>query len=290
MSERLRGDRREARRIRDLDPMHQLMPYFLPKRCDSEVYMHERIDITDALQFIREKNQAGGETNLKLFHLILAALAKTVILRPCLNRFISGRRYYERCEVSLAFVVKKQFSDEGEESLMILKADGDMTLDQISRRVAGEVKEVRKSGGNDLDSLLRVLAKFPRPVLAFFAWILRRLEYHGKMPAFLAEMDPYYCTAFVANLGSIKIGAPYHHLTEYGTNSMFVTIGEVHKETVPDPDGNPVLRDILEIGVTLDERIADGYYFARSVRLLKFLLKHPDWLELPFNEEVNYDA
>ncbi len=289
MKKRFRGDRKDARRIKDLDPMHLLMPYFLSKRCDSEVHMNIKLDITDAIEYVNKKNREKNSKEMKLFHLMLSAIAKTIVLRPNLNRFISGKRYYERYDVSLAFVVKKEFSDKGEESLMILKVKEDMTVDSISRKVNEEIALVRKTGGNDLDSLFNTLAGLPRPLLTFFSWILKTLEYHGKMPGSLREMDPYYSTVFIANLGSIKIGAPYHHLTEYGTNSVFITIGEIHKEAIPDRRGDLAVRDILEIGVTLDERIADGYYFAGSIKLLKYLIGNPQHLERQFNEEVEYD-
>ena len=132
---RKRGDRREAKRVRNLDSMHQFMPYVLTKRCDSEVYINEKFDVTEALKYIAEKNQTETEHKLTLFHLILAALSKTIIHRPYLNRFISGRRFYERYDVSFSFVVKKKFSDKGEESLMILRTNEDSTLSQISHKV-----------------------------------------------------------------------------------------------------------------------------------------------------------
>lgn len=286
---RNRGDRREARRIRDLDPMHQMMPYIMPNRCDAEVYMNESIDVTDLLQYIKGKNDANPEHRMTLFHVILAAMSKTIIHRPYLNRFISGRRFYERNIVSLSFVAKKQFSDKGEESLMIIRTGGETTLDEISRQVEGEVKEVREAGGNDLDGILNLLVKLPRSLLRLFAATLNTLEYFNKMPQFLSDMDPYYTTVLLANLGSIKCGAPYHHLTNYGTNSVIITIGEVHKEYILDKNGNPVVRDVVGIGITLDERIGDGYYFAKSIKLLKYLLINPTLLELPFKEEVSYD-
>ena len=47
-----------------------------------------------------------------------------------------------------------------------------------------------------------------------------------------------------------------------------------------------ILCDVL--GITLDERIADGYYYSKSIRLLKHLLQNPELLELPANQEVEY--
>ena len=46
---------------------------------------------------------------------------------------------------------------------------------------------------------------------------------------------------------------------------------------------------MLDLGLTLDERIADGYYYSKTVRLLKYLLQHPELLELPAGTEVDYE-
>jgi len=56
-----------------------------------------------------------------------------------------------------------------------------------------------------------------------------------------------------------------------------------------DDEGHITMRDTVKLGVTLDERIADGYYYAKSIRLVKYLLEHPELLERPAKEEVNYD-
>ena len=49
------------------------------------------------------------------------------------------------------------------------------------------------------------------------------------------------------------------------------------------------MKETLELGLTLDERIADGYYYAKTVRLLKHLLQNPQLLEKPAKEEVDYE-
>ena len=42
-------------------------------------------------------------------------------------------------------------------------------------------------------------------------------------------------------------------------------------------------------GATLDERIGDGFYFARSLKLIKYIFAHPELLEKPFNEPSGFD-
>ena len=84
--------------------------------------------------------------------------------------------------------------------------------------------------------------------------------------------------------------ASYHHIAEWGTNSIFLVIGEKGKRPFFHEDGTFDMRDSLRLGITLDERIADGYYYSRTVRILKHLLEHPELLDTPCDEEVTIDA
>ena len=80
------GDRRDARWIREVDGLHAIFPHLMPKRTDAEVYINIRLDVTDTLAYIDQKNQGGGEYRTTLFHCFLMAIAKTIYLRPNLNR------------------------------------------------------------------------------------------------------------------------------------------------------------------------------------------------------------
>ena len=113
------GDRRDAVWLRDLDALHVFMPYLYPNRADNEAFISETIDLENIDRYLAEKNAAlpDGEEPYKLFYLLLSALVKTITLRPKMNRFIKGGRVYQRDKLSLAFVVKKQFSDTAAEAL-----------------------------------------------------------------------------------------------------------------------------------------------------------------------------
>ena len=118
-------------------------------------------------------------------------------------------------------------------------------------------------------------------------WVARWLDKHGWMPQSVIAGDPYYCSAVLTNLGSIKLHAGYHHLTNWGTCSLFCAIGEVKKRPFFDDDGTVHMLDSVDIGLTIDERLADGYYYSRTVALLRKLLEHPELLDLPLNQEVD---
>ena len=115
------------------------------------------------------------------------------------------------------------------------------------------------------------------------------LDRHGWVPKSMVESDPYYSSVVLSNLGSIGLKCGYHHLTNWGTCSLFCIIGEKKKSPFINEDGTVTMRETLELGLTIDERLADGYYYSKSVRLLEYLLTHPEELEKPMSEEVQYE-
>lgn len=285
-----RGDRPDGVRVRGLDAMHVFMPYMLPNRTDNEAFISEKVDLSAISAFLEKKNAENPDYKYTIFHVVTAALAKTIYHRPKLNRFIAGRRLYERNEILLSFVAKRIFSDDGDEALLLINCDGDTTVDSLHDTICRRVSKNRKEGEvDDTTKIMNVLAKFPRPILRFIIGILNFLEYYGLLPAFLRYADPYHATVFISNLGSIKLNAAYHHLANWGTNSLFVVIGEKHLESVANEDGTVETKEVLPLGITLDERIADGYYYAKSIKLLKHLLTHPELLDLPAATPVDYE-
>lgn len=285
-----RGDRKDGRWIRDIDGFHFIMPYLMPNRCDSEVYIEELIDVTEMVKYIEAHNSVNKDFRLTPFHVITAAVGKIIYHRPYLNRFVAGRRLYQRNKITLAFVVKRRFNDEAEESLLVTEIKEDTTLEQISRRIAGDAQNIRKEGGNDINDLLDKLSKLPRWLMRLAMCVFRFLDFHGWMPESICRGDSNYASVLLSNLGSIKCNAVYHHLNNYGTNSIVITIGRIHKELMADDDGNTSVRDVVAIGATADERIADGFYFARSIRMLEEILRDPQQLEYEMKNEIRQGA
>lgn len=284
------GDRKDARLVRGLDSMHIIMPYNMPKRTANEAVVVEEIDCTALEAYVAKLNESNPEFKYTFFHVICAAIAKTVVLRPYMNRFYSGQRLYERDDVSLTFVVKKQFTDDAHEAMAMIKCEkeGVSPLDDIYGKVKKFVTSVRKEGESDSTTdVMDMLKVFPRWALRMLFGILGWLEYHGWYPKSLMAADPYYSTCFISNLGSIKMHADYHHLADWGTNSFFVIIGEKKPTAVFNPDGSYEMKNVLKLGVTVDERIADGVYFAKTIKILKKLLDNPELLELPVETPVD---
>ncbi len=283
------GDRYDAYRIRDIDGVHFYMAYLMPKRTDAEVYINEKLDITELLKYIKEKNESG-ERKVTIFHCVIAAVARTLKMRPLLNRYISGKHYYMRHEISMGFTIKKRFHDHAEESLVVYRPKDDENLCAITDRLSPQLKEAkREDKGQSVDDILNIVKKLPKPIMHLFMAFMRFADNNGLMPKSFSSVDTNYCSVMLSNLGSIKCDAVYHHLNNFGTNGIVITIGEAHKEFVLNDKGEQEVRDIMNIGVTLDERIADGFYFARSLKLIKHLFKNPYLLDKTLGEEIDFE-
>jgi len=281
---RHRKDRRDAYYVSDADSMHLLMPYIMPNRTDNEALATLKVDLEGINSYIAERNAESPEHRYTMFHVITAALAKTMVLRPYMNRFISGHRMYERKEISFAFVAKREFKDDSYEALIKIIVDPDderNPMEQIHEKICAKVYPVKhKSSNVGISDAMDVVGKLPRFLVRFVVWVLKKLEYHGHYPKFLEKDDPDYSSVFISNLGSIKMSANYHHLANWGTNSFFAVIGEKHKEALYDEgSGSVQVKDVLDIALTIDERIADGVYFAKSINIFKELLSNPRLLE-----------
>ena len=291
MAKRRWGDRKDGKLLRDLDGIHFITPIIYPNRCDNEAFIAEKIDLTNINAYLEKRNAENPEYHYNLFQIIVTAALKLLTLRPKMNRFIANRNTYQRNEVSASFVVKKQFSDGGAEALAFLHSKDSDTLETVHNEIyrqitsrRGENSENEDRSTDNMDMFNRMPRFLGKAIVRFIAF----LDRHGWVPADLVATDPYYSSVVLTNLGSIKLHSGYHHLTNWGTNSVFVIIGERKKRPFYDGEGNVTIRDSLDLGLTIDERIADGYYYSKSVRLLRHLLEHPELLELPLSEPVDY--
>ena len=275
-----------------LDSMHILMPYLFRKRCDNEAVLVETLDISALDEYLAKKNAENPEFKYTWFHVITAALCKVLILRPKMNWFISGRRYYEHRDVMASFNIKRKFDDHSEEAMAMFIADreGGSLTEQVHSYVQKMVTKVRvKNETEGTTDKMNILGKLPRFLLKFVFWVLDVLEYFSLYPDALRKDDPSYSSVYISNLGSIKMSANYHHLYERGTLSFFCIIGEKKMRPFFNEDGSYEMRNTIDLAMTIDERIADGYYFSKSIRLLKYLLQNPDLLDLPASEPVEFN-
>ncbi len=279
------GDRRDGKKVRDLDGMHNIMLELMPKRCDADVYSNVKIDVTNLKKYVEKYKKEHPESKITFFHAFAMAFGKVIYNKPLLNRFIINSTYYDRNEVVLAFVAKIAFEENSEEIMINIPIEKDDNIFTVRDKISSRVEKVRntKTSTDDkrsgTNNIVDVVGHFPKFLRKAVVGILKSFDKHDLLPKDIMEDNLYYSTAILSNLGNLGIGSIYHHLTDFGTSSILATMGKIHKETIVDEKGKTKVIDVCDFGVNLDERIADGFYFAKSLLLLEYILKNPELLE-----------
>ena len=279
-------DRRDGKRVKNIDGMHVLMPYLKPKRCDSDVYINYKLDVTELIKYVEKKKKENPDIRLTYFHVFVTAIGKVIYNRPLLNRFIVNKQYYDRNNVSISFVAKGEFTDESKEFMSTINIEEKDNLNTVREKLTNKVTKTRNNSNNSTDKAVDLVGKLPKFIRDIAMACFLYLDRHDLLPKSLCEDNIYYSSVLVSNLGSIDCGAIYHNLTDFGTNSIVVTIGKIHKEKVLNKDGKSEIRDVCEFGINLDERIADGFYFIKSIKLLEDIFNNPEKLEEPANSKI----
>jgi hypothetical protein len=204
-----------------------------------------------------------------------------------MNRFIAGRKFYQRKKIEVAFVVKKEFVEESEETIIKKSFERNENLWSIVSKLHKEIRTVKTEKSADADDVINLFAGLPGPIVNLAMKFLGFLNSIGRYPEDIRKDDPMHSSIFITNLGSIGVrNVPYHHLFDWGTNSVFVCLGEIYKDQVYNPEtGEHDERYLVEVSTTIDERISDGFYYTGAMNKLKEILDNPEQLE---EELTNY--
>ena len=277
------GDRYDGWRLRNVDPMFSIAPFILKSRVDSQVLFEIKVPIDKIETFIRTHKE--DIPDLSIMHVVMASLVRLMSQRPNLNRFVMWHKLFARNHVNFSIAIKRSMSDTAEETIIkpyFLPTD---TIAEIVRKTNTElINALKKSEVSSTDSLSKLLGMFPDFLLRSVVYSLTFLDKIGLMPKIVNHASPFHSSFFLTNLGSIGVESIYHHLYEFGTCSMFVAMGRKKKENVVEKDGEIKSKKSILLKFVLDERICDGFYYARSMRLLEKILSDPDDLLNPPKE------
>ena len=268
-----RRGRRGATRVDLGRNLNAIFPYLMKGRNESVAYYPVVVDAENLLAHVEKVK--GTEEEITIFEAVLLALVRILRERPTLNRYIIGRRLYQRDNVELSFVARRQYTLDSSETNVFVRVLPQDDASTALRRIRGEIRVAKQGEHKGDDALVGLFLRAPRGILRVALAALAAWDFYVDTPGFLRGVDPLRCSAYVANLGSVGMGAAYHHLFEWGTCSLFVTIGTVKPTVVVGTDGNPAVRRTMELKIALDERIADGYYDARALELFDAYLNDP---------------
>lgn len=270
--------RSDGKAVERVHPIRQVMYHLMPGRNQSAVYFEQQVDVEEALAYAQRLSEAGPH-RVTLFHLVLRAAARVLHEHPRLNRFVAGRRLYQRNAVEIGFTLKQEFSEKAPVVAVKREFPAGETLDEMVGDILGMIARGRRGKGGALADLeTNLAARMPRVVTAGVVSLLKGLDAAGLLPASMLKGDPLFASLFVANLGSLGLEAGYHHLYEYGNIPIFMTVGRIAKRPVVRND-EVVLRQTVNLRYTFDERIEDGFAAARALERLQEYLENPEVLD-----------
>lgn len=280
------GDRKEGRKLRTLDPIKRAMPYIMPKRSDSQNFFTEKLDIAEAEKFCREQIKAGRK-NFSLLHVIIAAYIRVVSQRPAINRFVSGQTIYARNNIEVLMTIKKKMTLDSEDACIKVIFEPTDTVYDVYDKFNKIVEENKGDGeGNATEDFAKILNYIPRFLLRFVIWFIKTIDYYGILPKFILDLSPFHGSMIITSLGSLGIRPIYHHIYDFGNLPVFVAYGAKQRGVKMNDEGEVVRYRYIEMKVTTDERICDGYYYASAFKMMKRIFENPSVLEYPPEQVV----
>ena len=272
------GRRPDGREDKKIDPIVRVTSMFMPQRCDAQVMVSEEFDYEPVSAYIKKKRAEGFRVSL--MNVIVAAFVKTVCEHPEFNRFIVNKKIYQRNEICVSYaMLKKQVDDTINETTVKVFFDENDTLFTIAEKMNKAIEDNREI---DVENFTDKLAKFflSIPLIPGLAiGLVRLLDRYGLLPKFIIDASPFHTSMFITNMASIKMPKVYHHIYNFGTTSVFFSMGQHETKVTVDRENNIIKKTVIPLGVVIDERICSGAEYARGVKCMFKYMANPELME-----------
>jgi len=271
--------------LKDVEPMYLVAAHIMNKRVDSMNMISLDIPLEPMLNYVHKKRDEG--TKISRLAIFLAAYLRVVAEFPELNRFVVNSKIYSRNELAVGMVVLKGSMTDGGTMSKIYFQPTDTVFD-VQRKLTEYIDSNRQAQPNNgTEKIIKVLLSIPglvRVGVKLFKWMDR----HNLLPKAIIDASPFHASLGITNLASIRTNHIYHHVYEFGTTSVAITMGNA-REVPHRRQGEIVLEKCIPLGVVMDERICSGHYFAQAFARMKTYLANPTLLEGPPTFEIVED-
>ena len=276
--------RKGARYLKTLHPIDRLMPHVMPKRSDAQVFFTDDIDCTAIDKYIAEKKEQGIDmTYLDVF---VAGAVRLYAKRPALNRFVMGGRIFANDKIWVSMALKKSLRDNEPGTTIKIPFTGYETIFEVKAKFDEQIHTNKDADNkNSTDKLAGLLSAIPNWVMRWAFALIRFLDRSSLLPEAITDASPFHGGLFITYLKSLGIPGIYHHIYDLGTIGQFIAVGKERLAPVVDQHTREIkVAKIMTMMVVADERICDGLYYARSMRLYRRILENPWVLETPLAE------
>lgn len=270
------GFRSDGKKVKGMDIIEKAEPFFMPQRIDAVNYITVKIPCTPMDEFLARERRNGN--SYSYMHLLFATVVRVLYSKPKLNRFIMRGTTYQRNTISITMDIKKRLEESAENITCKFYFTGKESLPEIKKIVDDEIAKYMGDSVHETTATAKKFTNLPDWLFRFAMAIARWADRHGILPKGLIHASPFHTSAFITNLKSIKLGHIYHHLYNFGTTSMFFSMGKERMEPYVENNKELKVGKFMNIGMSLDERVADGFYMSKCLKLFEDLLANPDSL------------
>lgn len=271
--------RSDGKRIKYEDILVKMTPHFMKTRNDAVNQIMHPVRVEDMDAWIREKSEKEGIV-FNYMHVVMATIVRLLATRQRLNRFVVRGAVYQRNCISISLTVKRSLRDEGAESTIKVPFTGEETIYEVKEKIDKAIKESIDED-NKTQKVIKKLAILPNWLLRFAIGTIKWLDNRNMLPKALINASPFHTSVYVTYLKSIRCDAVFHHIYNFGTTGIFVAIGKEKFAPVADFEELKVGK-IMNLGITMDERFCDGFYFAKSLRIWNDMFHNLSELEKPY--------
>lgn len=273
------GFRSDGVKVKGLDPIDQMIPHIMSTRNDAQNLNTEPIRVENMDKWIKEKREKEG-VSFNYMHIVVAGAVRTYALRQKLNRFVVGGRIYQRNGLYMSISTKTALSDDAPELTTKIRFTGRESVYEVKEKIDQALKasfEADRENGST--KVATKITSIPNFLVSFGVKFLKLLDRWGMLPKSLINVSPFHTSFFLTNLKSIKGDYIFHHLYNFGTTGMFVSMGKEKYVPCVNIEQELEVGKVMNLGISTDERYCDGFYFLKSFRMWKDYLQHPEKME-----------
>ncbi len=166
--------------VRGEPAMRRVMPYVMRTRNESVVFHDSVYRMPAALEWMKAYNRTH-DRRATLFHLFTYACGQALHARPQLNRFVSGGRLYQRRGVQVAFLVKRELSDDGVGTTVKLEILREEPFPEFVARIQ-QVIEAARGPDRAVDKETVLVMRLPGPLVRALVASARVLDAWNLYP------------------------------------------------------------------------------------------------------------
>ena len=267
--------RADGRRAKGLTAIEMAIPHIMPRRVDSQNFVTEYVDEEIIRNYIRTVRKERG-IRVSRMAVIIAAYYAAALKHPYVNRFVINSRIYDRNHFCVSFVMLKVRADgTPDETTVKIFLDENDDVFSINQKIEALIaKNSQPSHNNNTDkfaNFMFALPLFPDLVMG----LVRFLDRCGLLPRFIIDLSPFHTSMFITNLASINAPSIYHHCYEFGTTSVFLSVGK----NSPNFLSGDLKKKLIPLKVVMDERICTGHDYTMFLKTFQQFMREPALLE-----------